>query len=165
MIPAAYKITEPLHQDTYLVDGVLKKWTGATTPVYSTISSTEEYAPTFLGTIPAMGAEEAAEVVIAAETAYNNGQGLWITHYLKLDGFIDLVGESQLVQKRYNTVQVSESVFEEASSGYIKRDQQGQKNSFNYNYWSSPVTIRGAANNSPYNLELIDFFQNLKMSF
>ncbi|WP_418264913.1 LamG-like jellyroll fold domain-containing protein [Flavobacterium faecale] len=82
----------------------------------------------------------------------NNGQGLWITHYLKLDGFIDLVGESQLVQKRYNTVQVSESVFDEASSGYIKRDQQGQKNSFNYNYWSSPVTIRGAANNSPYNL-------------
>ncbi|WPR71172.1 LamG-like jellyroll fold domain-containing protein [Flavobacterium sp. NG2] len=82
----------------------------------------------------------------------NNGQGLSITHYLKLDGFIDLVGKSQLVQKRYNTIQVSESVFDEASSGYIERDQQGQKNSFNYNYWSSPVTIRGAANNSPYTL-------------
>lgn len=78
-IPSAFQITAPLHQDTYLVDGVLKKWTGATTPVYSTISSTADYAPTLLGTIPSMGAEVAAEVVLAAEAAYNNGQGLWPT--------------------------------------------------------------------------------------
>ena len=80
------------------------------------------------------------------------GQGLWITHYLKLDGQIDLVGESQLVQKRYTPSQFSESIFEPTSSGYIERDQQGQKNSFNYNYWSSPVTRQGAANNAPYKL-------------
>jgi len=89
------------------------------------------------------------------------GQGLWITHYLKLNGVIDLQGESQLVQKRYGsydandnftTTQFSESIFEEASSGYIERDQQGQKNSYNYNYWSSPVTLQGAANNAPYKL-------------
>ncbi|SHG36208.1 Por secretion system C-terminal sorting domain-containing protein [Flavobacterium granuli] len=76
----------------------------------------------------------------------NQGHGLWITHYLKLDGFMDLVGESQLVQKRYTSTQYSESIFDEASSGYIERDQQGQRNSFNYNYWSSPVS----ANNSTY---------------
>lgn len=89
------------------------------------------------------------------------GQGLWITHYLKLNGVIDLQGESQLVQKRYGyydvddnftTTQFSESIFEETSIGYIERDQQGQKNSFSYNYWSSPVTLRGAANNAPYKL-------------
>jgi len=89
------------------------------------------------------------------------GQGLWITHYLKLDGIIDLVGESQLVQKRYgtydglgnfSTTQFSESIFDATSTGYIERDQQGQKNSFNYNYWSSPVTRQGAANNAPYKL-------------
>jgi glyceraldehyde-3-phosphate dehydrogenase (NADP+) len=79
MIPEAYKINEPLHQDTYLVDGVLKKWTGATTPVYSTISSTDDYAPTFLGSTPAMDAEAAMEVVLSSEAAYNNGQGLWPT--------------------------------------------------------------------------------------
>ena len=83
----------------------------------------------------------------------NTGQGLWITHYLKLDGNIDLVGESQLVQKRYITNQFSESIFDVASIGFIKRDQQGKKNSYNYNYWSSPVsTIQGIQNNMPYTI-------------
>ncbi|GIZ10245.1 hypothetical protein FUMI01_29690 [Flavobacterium sp. UMI-01] len=87
----------------------------------------------------------------------NNGHGLFISHYLLMNGNIDLVGESQLVQKRYYPFpeQTSESIFDEASSGYLERDQQGQKNSFNYNYWSSPVTVRGAANNSPYNLDSV----------
>ncbi|WPR71173.1 T9SS type A sorting domain-containing protein [Flavobacterium sp. NG2] len=85
----------------------------------------------------------------------NTGHMLWITHYLKLNGFINLIGESQLLQKRYYSFpnQFSESIFEEASTGYIKRDQQGKQNSFNYNYWTSPVSIRGNANNSPYNLD------------
>ncbi|MBP6181945.1 LamG-like jellyroll fold domain-containing protein, partial [Flavobacterium sp.] len=82
----------------------------------------------------------------------NPGQGLWITHYLKLNGSIDLVGESQLVQKRYTSTQFSESIFDEDSSGYIERDQQGQQNSFNYNYWSSPVSIQGSINNAPYTI-------------
>ena len=82
----------------------------------------------------------------------NNGQGLWITHYLLLNGAIDLVGESQLVQKRYTASQYDDSILDETSTGYIERDQQGHKNSFNYNYWSSPVSIQGGINNSPYAL-------------
>jgi len=78
-IPEEFKIKALLHQDTYLVDGELKKWTGKTTEVFSTISSTKEYAPTLLGTIPFMGEEEAAEVVNSAKNAFNNGQGLWPT--------------------------------------------------------------------------------------
>ncbi len=78
-IPQQYLITEPLHQTTYLVNGELKQWEGATTPVYSTISSTDNYAPTLLGSIPTMGENEANEVVMAASYAYNNGQGLWPT--------------------------------------------------------------------------------------
>ncbi|WP_413999163.1 LamG-like jellyroll fold domain-containing protein [Flavobacterium sp. W1B] len=87
----------------------------------------------------------------------NSGHMLWLTHYLKLDGFIDLIGESQLLQKRYYPYpqQYNESIFDEASSGYIERDQQGQKNSFNYNYWTSPVSVRGGANNSPYTISSI----------
>ncbi|WP_141384574.1 LamG-like jellyroll fold domain-containing protein, partial [Flavobacterium flevense] len=85
----------------------------------------------------------------------NIGHGLWITHYLKLDGKIDLIGESQLVQKRYTASQFSESIFEENSTGFIEIDQQGKKNSFNYNYWSSPVSNRGAANNSSYSMSNI----------
>ncbi|NDP28561.1 MAG: HYR domain-containing protein, partial [Flavobacterium sp.] len=86
------------------------------------------------------------------------GQGLWISNYLKLNGVIDLEGESQLVQKPYMPSQVSESVLEETSTGFIERDQQGTANSYNYNYWSSPVSLQGAANNSTYTVasEMLD---------
>ena len=83
----------------------------------------------------------------------NKGHGLWLTHYLKLDGFMDLVGESQLVQKRYTTSQYSESILDVASGGFLKRDQQGTTNLFNYNYWSPLVgEINTSANNINYRL-------------
>ncbi|MCZ8128736.1 MAG: Ig-like domain-containing protein [Microcystis sp. LE19-114.1B] len=61
--------------------------------------------------------------------------------YLKLDGKIDLVGKSQLVQ-------TAQSELDATSSGSLERDQQGQSNKFNYNYWSSPVS---SINNSTIN--------------
>ncbi|WP_379855865.1 LamG-like jellyroll fold domain-containing protein [Flavobacterium xylosi] len=120
---------------------------------------------TILGLISTAGKLTIADPVVTTPIEKNDGQGLWITHYLKLNGNIDLVGESQLVQKRYGTYnssnlfttnQFSESIFEVASSGYIERDQQGKQNSFNYNYWSSPVSIiQGVINNTPYSLTSI----------
>jgi Concanavalin A-like lectin/glucanases superfamily len=62
----------------------------------------------------------------------NLGQGLTVSHYLEIDGVLDLVGESQLVQSEG-------SIIDADSGGYIERDQQGTANSFNYNYWSSSV--------------------------
>jgi hypothetical protein len=53
--------------------------------------------------------------------------------YLKLDGKIDLVGKSQLIQTTLSDLDVT-------SAGSLERDQQGQSNKFNYNYWSSPVS-------------------------
>jgi glyceraldehyde-3-phosphate dehydrogenase (NADP+) len=79
IIPDELKITTPLIQDTYLVDGELKKWMGETTAVFSTISSTDSYQPTLLGSIPSMGEAEANLVVDAALAAYDKGQGLWPT--------------------------------------------------------------------------------------
>ncbi|WP_162127350.1 choice-of-anchor D domain-containing protein [Flavobacterium phycosphaerae] len=61
--------------------------------------------------------------------------------YLLLNGKIDLKGKSQLVQ-------TTESDLDVTSSGSIERDQQGQSNKFNYNYWSSPVST---LNNSTIN--------------
>ena len=78
-IPEAFQITAPFHQDTYLIDGELRKWTGQTTPVFSTISTTEKYGPTLLGSIPFMEEKEAIEAVNAAANAYDNGQGIWPT--------------------------------------------------------------------------------------
>ncbi|MES2852414.1 MAG: LamG-like jellyroll fold domain-containing protein, partial [Bacteroidota bacterium] len=105
---------------------------------------------TVLGLLSTAGKLTMADPVVTNPIENNDGQGLWITLYLLLNGNIDLVGQSQLVQKRYSASQYDDSILDEASSGYIERDQQGQKNSFNYNYWSSPVSIQGGLNNSPY---------------
>ncbi|WP_333878743.1 LamG-like jellyroll fold domain-containing protein [Flavobacterium sp.] len=72
--------------------------------------------------------------------AQNNSK-IEVSHYLKLDGKIDLQGKSQLVQTH-------NSDLDAASIGFIERDQQGQSNKFNYNYWSSPVS---SINNSTLN--------------
>jgi len=79
---------------------------------------------------------------------YNSGQFLRVTHYLKLDGIIDLEGESQLLQD-------PGSILDEASAGYLERDQQGKRNSFVYNYWSSPVSKQGEPNNALYNVKSV----------
>ncbi|MBZ9632032.1 T9SS type A sorting domain-containing protein [Salegentibacter sp. LM13S] len=63
----------------------------------------------------------------------NPGQFLSISHYLLLNGVIDLTGESQLLQD-------VGSIVDTGSSGYLERDQQGTANSYNYNYWSFPVS-------------------------
>ncbi|MBU2949941.1 hypothetical protein KO493_04435 [Tamlana agarivorans] len=64
---------------------------------------------------------------------------------LLLNGFIDLVDEGQLLQNDSSTIIG-------VSTGSLERDQQGKANSFNYNYWSSPVHVSGA---STYNLETV----------
>ena len=71
----------------------------------------------------------------------NNDTKIQNDWYLKLDGRIDLVGRSQLVQTTNSDLDVT-------SIGSIERDQQGQSNRFNYNYWSSPVS---SINNSTIN--------------
>ncbi|MGA1225883.1 MAG: NADP-dependent glyceraldehyde-3-phosphate dehydrogenase [Tamlana sp.] len=78
-IPEVYKIKQLTHQDTYLVNGELKTWRGETSEVFSSISSTVDYKPTLLGTIPNLGKEEAVEALDSALTAYDKGQGLWPT--------------------------------------------------------------------------------------
>ncbi|HLF51898.1 LamG-like jellyroll fold domain-containing protein [Flavobacterium sp.] len=76
-------------------------------------------------------------------SAENNSK-IEVSSYLKLDGKIDLVGMSQLVQ-------TTESDLDPTSSGSIERDQQGQSNLYNYNYWSSPVgPINAVTNNNNY---------------
>ena len=78
-IPDQYQIKSILNQQTYLVGGELKPWAGETSEVYSTISSTKDYKPTLLGTIPTLGEKEALDALDSACVAYNKGQGLWPT--------------------------------------------------------------------------------------
>lgn len=74
----------------------------------------------------------------------NNDTKLQNDWYLKLDGIINLTGMSQLVQTLESDLDVS-------STGFIERDQQGQSNLYNYNYWSSPASpVNTVANNTNY---------------
>ncbi len=67
-----------------------------------------------------------------SEILVDNNNKLEITHYLDLNGFIDLIDESQLVQ-------TAGSDLDRFSPGYIEIDQQGTADTYTYNYWSSPT--------------------------
>ena len=74
----------------------------------------------------------------------SNDSKIEVSHYLKLNGKIDLQGKSQLLQ-------TLNSDLDPTSAGSIERDQQGTKNIYNYNYWSSPVgTTNNTTNNNTF---------------
>ncbi|MDX1830132.1 MAG: LamG-like jellyroll fold domain-containing protein [Lutibacter sp.] len=83
-------------------------------------------------------------------TGTGTGQGLNISHYLDLDGVIDLQGESQLVQEEG-------SVLDPNSNSYIIKAQQGTATSYNYNYWTSSVGPIGGTNNGSFTVQGVLF--------
>ena len=85
------------------------------------------------------GATLTMDGVTTMVTGTGTGHSLTISHYLEIDGDIDLEGESQLIQ-------LEGSVLDADSGGFITRDQQGTINGFNYNYWSSSVAPSGDNN-------------------
>ncbi len=74
------------------------------------------------------------------------GNAVRVTHYLKLDGEIDLEGESQLIQ-------TTDSDLDVTSAGTLEKDQQGTADTYTYNYWSSPVGVSNiTSNNNSFSL-------------
>ena len=82
-------------------------------------------------------------------TSGGTGNQLFISHYLLLNGIIDLNGESQLVQPMGSIVEQGANI-DRAVTGFLDRDQQGTASSYNYNYWASPVSP--AVDNAPYSV-------------
>ena len=72
----------PIHSNKYLVNGVLKPWTGAKAEVYSNIYY-ENGAPTLLGSVPDMDTEAANEAINSAVGAFDKGKGDWPTMKVK----------------------------------------------------------------------------------
>ncbi|MFC4633102.1 choice-of-anchor D domain-containing protein [Dokdonia ponticola] len=78
------------------------------------------------------------------ELSIENDSKIEVSHYLKLDGVLDLVGESQLVQTENSDLDLT-------SSGFLEKDQQGTADTYSYNIWSSPVSvINGSQINLPF---------------
>ncbi|PRX44857.1 PKD-like domain-containing protein [Salegentibacter salegens] len=82
-----------------------------------------------------------------SQTGFGTGNALTITHYLELNGYIDLNGESQLIQTEGSKI---------SGSGGLERDQQGTASSYNYNYWSSPVLPNSNSQNYKVNQVMKD---------
>lgn len=102
----AYRIQSLLNHKTYLVHGELREWKGESIKVYSSISSTPNYKPTLLGSIPQQGKEEALEVLDSACLAYNKGRGLWPT--MKVENRISCMEKfvEQMKTKREEVVKL-----------------------------------------------------------
>lgn len=108
-----------------------------TPPYVDPIEPSENNEPAYYGELTVDGLTDKT-------TSTFDGWGLTVTHYLDLDGEIDLEGESQLVQTDGSDLAVT-------SSGTLERDQQGTADTYTYNYWSSPVgTASLTTNNNQY---------------
>lgn len=89
---------------------------------------------------------KSGDIQVNGDTSLGTGNGLIVTHYLELDGTIDLEGESQLIQSIDSDLDVT-------SSGTLERDQQGTADLFTYNYWAAPVGISNTSSiNNSYTL-------------
>jgi glyceraldehyde-3-phosphate dehydrogenase (NADP+) len=78
-IPDEFKLNAPLEAKQYLINGKLKTWKGTMAKVHSSVSSTQNYQPTYLGSVPELGEEVAHESLEAALQAYDKGKGNWPT--------------------------------------------------------------------------------------
>lgn len=90
---------------------------------------------------------ESNELTVDGDNSTDTGYGLTVSHFLNLDGRIDLEGESQLIQTTDSDLVVG-------ATGALEKDQQGTQDLYTYNYWSSPVgfTATGNPNNYRYTL-------------
>jgi len=98
-------------------------------------------------------------LIIEGNTLENTGNGLSISHYLKLDGTIDLEGKSQLI--------LNEGCELDAlSSGWLEKDQQGNADVYTYDYWSSPVgQINATQNNKSFAVKHVMFDDQTSVNF
>ncbi|RSK40438.1 LamG-like jellyroll fold domain-containing protein [Mangrovimonas spongiae] len=87
------------------------------------------------------------ELTVNGDNTNETGFGITISHYLNLDGKIDLEGESQLIQTLNSDLVVG-------ATGNLEKDQQGTRDLFTYNYWSSPVGVTATANPNNYSYSL-----------
>ncbi|BCS53614.1 NADP-dependent glyceraldehyde-3-phosphate dehydrogenase [Geobacter sp. SVR] len=81
-IPAAYRIDAPIRQDSYLVNGQLRTWSGPLQEIRSPIRVRAGHGagqPLLLGEVPLLDEAAAREALSVAVQAYDNGRGTWPT--------------------------------------------------------------------------------------
>lgn len=100
-----------------LINGEIKTWQGATTPVTSPVlvrnglGASAELTPKYIGELPDMTVAQATEALDAACNAYNKGDGEWPTMPLKkridcLENFIQAIKPQNSPDVRENIVKL-----------------------------------------------------------
>jgi len=84
-IPESFQISQPIEQNTYLINGEMRTWKGAFQDVYSPvyIKNGNTLAPQRLGSFPLLDANASLEVLQSARNAYDLGKGEWPTMSVK----------------------------------------------------------------------------------
>ena len=78
-VPVTFRLSQPLHQDVYLVNGELRVWDGPRQEVVSPVwtRTNAQLTLTVLGSYPLLTSQEALSALHAAVTAYDQGRGQW----------------------------------------------------------------------------------------
>jgi glyceraldehyde-3-phosphate dehydrogenase (NADP+) len=104
-IPDQFRISQPIEQREYLINGELKSWNGPLNPVASPVFVKEAggYRQMIIGSTPLLTSKESLEALDAAVNAYDMGHGMWPT--LSVQERIDYV-EKFLVAMRSKRAEV-----------------------------------------------------------
>jgi glyceraldehyde-3-phosphate dehydrogenase (NADP+) len=80
-IPEEFKISEPIEQREYLINGELKIWSGSLNPIQSPVAVREgvDFKQKIIGSTPLLTTKESLEALEAAVKAYDLGNGEWPT--------------------------------------------------------------------------------------
>ena len=80
-IPEPFRISQPIDQREYLINGELKIWTGPLNPILSPVFLKEgnEFKQKVIGSTPLLTSKESLEALDAAVNAYDLGHGIWPT--------------------------------------------------------------------------------------
>ncbi|MGY6562554.1 MAG: NADP-dependent glyceraldehyde-3-phosphate dehydrogenase [Luteibaculaceae bacterium] len=79
-IPASFQLAEEIHQKTYLINGEIRTWSGATNEIFSPVyikDKDNQLKQKRIGSSPLLTSKEALEALQAAEEAYDHGLGQW----------------------------------------------------------------------------------------
>lgn len=80
-IPGHFKLSFPMRQEEYLIDGKIEIWKGAFQEIYSPVCFTRDgkTEQKLIGYVPRQGIDEAMKALDAAEKAFGHGAGQWPT--------------------------------------------------------------------------------------
>jgi len=80
-IPDQFRISKPIEQREYLINGEMKTWSGNLNPVLSPVFVKEgnQYVQKIIGSTPLLTSKESLEALDAAVKAYDMGHGFWPT--------------------------------------------------------------------------------------